>query len=491
MNALMLKPKIKNYWQRSIAPVSFPRVTEDLNTDVVVIGGGIAGVTIAYKLVQSGKRVILIEKGDIGDTDNGKAMSHLLTMPENRYVNLEKVFGPEGISIIAESHRQAINYIEKMIKDENIECEFERLDGYLFLHQSDTKQSLLSELNAVRKVGLNAIDLPFVLGTNQHVPCLKFYDQAQFHPVKYLNGVCDILKIKGAGIYSQTGISKMSKNEITTDGGYRIKTDFIVITDPEFENGKYTSPLHKNSCNTYALAARIKKDSVRKFLWMDTGDKKKNSKIPPCHAVRIQKYDNEYDLLICEGEDQLCDRPDLNDIGSEEHYIVLEGWAREHFQILDVICKWSGRTLHPNNHIGYIGREKTQGRNNLFIVTGDSGAGATQGIIAGMLIPDLICGKENKWEKIYDPGFILPSKSAINIKELFSYVLRYVKNRIVRMPTFKTTGKKGTVLRGNLISKFNNALNKEGNEGIHEEGVTFWNNDEESWDRMNQGKRAV
>src|ERR1043165_3613338 len=204
------------YWQYSHKPLNFDKLTQDADTDTVIVGSGLAAVSIAYSLARKGTKVMLIAEKEIGTSGSGRTNSHLLTAVDNRYYQLEKIFGQERTKEIAESYRRAIDHVEKTVAELGIDCEFERVDGFLFLHPSDKPRSLGNELKAARNAGIAVTDLPFVLGTNKHIPCLKFYDQAQFHPLKYMKGLCDAIINAGGKIYTNTGISKIDKDGVMT-----------------------------------------------------------------------------------------------------------------------------------------------------------------------------------------------------------------------------------------------------------------------------------
>ena len=133
------------YWINSTEPLAFRKLEENVDTEVVIVGGGIAGVSIAYCLAKSGKKVILVEDGFIGSGETGRTSAHLVSALDDRYYELERMYGEEKTKLIAESHKNAINFIERTVRTEHIDCDFERVDGYLFLHPSDEIESLSRE----------------------------------------------------------------------------------------------------------------------------------------------------------------------------------------------------------------------------------------------------------------------------------------------------------------------------------------------------------
>ena len=160
--------------------------------DVCVIGAGIAGLTVAFELARRGVRVSVLDDGPIGGGETGRTTAHLASAVDDRYYNLEEKFGEGGARIVAESHATAIDYIEAMVRELAIDCDFQRVDGYLIKppgHHPDQHRDLDRELVAAQRAGLpcemvSTGPLPFDTG-----PALKFPNQAEFHPLKYLRAL--------------------------------------------------------------------------------------------------------------------------------------------------------------------------------------------------------------------------------------------------------------------------------------------------------------
>src|SRR5436305_1346121 len=122
-----------SFWERTADKFYTGPLTENVTTDVCVIGAGIAGITTAYLLVSEGRDVILIDDGPVGGGMTGRTTAHLVNALDDRYYDLEKLLGQEFSRLSAESHTAAIDRIEKIVGDENLDCDFARVDGYLFL----------------------------------------------------------------------------------------------------------------------------------------------------------------------------------------------------------------------------------------------------------------------------------------------------------------------------------------------------------------------
>ncbi len=134
-----------SFWVDSTQIISYNKPDHDIQTEVLIIGGGIAGLTTAYKLLKAGKKVVIVEDGFIGSGETGRTTAHLSSALDDRYFFLEETFGEDKAKLAAESHSAAIDEIEKIITDLNIDCSFKRVNGYLFLHPTDKEENLEKE----------------------------------------------------------------------------------------------------------------------------------------------------------------------------------------------------------------------------------------------------------------------------------------------------------------------------------------------------------
>jgi len=414
----------QSYWVDSVPQLSFETLKNDIDTDVVVIGAGIAGLTTAYCLASSGRKVIVIEDGLPGSGETGRTTAHLTNALDDRYYTLQKIFGEEKTKLAAQSHSAAIDWIEETIRKENIDCDFKRLDGYLFLHSTDKAESLQKELEATHTAGLQTELVDSIPGLEkENGNCIHFPRQAQFHIMKYLNGLAKAIERMGARIFTNTHAETIKENVVIANG-YKITALNIVVATNSPVNDVVTMHTKQFPYRTYVIAAAIPKEKLAPALWWDTGDQNSEWITHPYHYVRLQSYNENYDLLISGGEDHKTGQAGKEDIPEEERYNRLIEWTRKRFPAMkEIIYRWSGQVLEPLDSLAFIG--KNPGSKNIYIITGDSGNGMTHCTIGGILITDLINGKENPWTEIYNPARI-PLKVAGNyLKEALSMAGQY------------------------------------------------------------------
>lgn len=376
---------------------SFPPLDHDIITDVCIIGGGMVGLSCAYFLLQQGLSVTVIEGGEIGGGQSSRTTGHLAWALDDRFFDLENLFGLDGARIAAESHREAIKTIERIVKEERIQCDFEKLDAYLFLAPGDSPDILKKEWNTLQKIGMPVKKRErSPIASFDTGPCLQFPDHAQFHVFKYFNGLINAILKRDGKIYAHThahGIEDGSPCYVVTDHHDTITANSVIVATNTPINDRFMIHSKQAPYRTYVIAGCIPKNSVAKALYYDTPD--------PYHYIRLQKHeiDPKKEWLIVGGEDHKTGQ----DEDVFEKYIRLEEWTRQRFPMLEKVkYQWSGQVIEPVDSLAFIGRNPHD--QNVYIATGDSGNGLTHGTIAGLLLTSLIMEGYHPWAEIYDPS---------------------------------------------------------------------------------------
>lgn len=413
-----------SYWLSSAEPIVYSSLQQDDDTEVLIIGGGIAGLSTAYNLVENGVGVILVEDGNIGSGETVRTTAHLTNALDDRYYELEKLYGEDNTKLIANSHTAAINWMENVVNTEQINCDFRRLNGYLFSHPSDDPDNLQLELEASLRAGLNTEmlhQIPFMEMENSR--CIKFPNQAQFHIMHYLQGLSKAITDKGGKIFTNSKADKIDKHGAEVNG-HTIKAKHIVVATNTPVNNLFTMHTKQFAYRTYVIGALVPKDKIPYNLWWDTGNYDTKWIAAPYHYTRITAYDEANDLLIVGGEDHKTGQGDDENITGEERYIKLIEWAKQKFPaITETIFKWSGQVMEPVDGLAYLGRNP--GDENIYIITGDSGNGMTHGTLGGMIVSDLILGKKNEWEQLYDPARITLKTTGEFLNEVGNMIAQY------------------------------------------------------------------
>ncbi|MFO7276853.1 MAG: FAD-dependent oxidoreductase [Pseudomonadota bacterium] len=469
----------------------FAPLENDVRADVCVVGAGITGLTTAYLLQRVGRAVVVLDAGAIGSGETGRTTAHLSNALDEGYCNLERLHGERATRLAAESHTAAIDQIEAIVNQEGIECDFERLDGYLFLARGDSAEKLEDELGAALRAGVADVRLlPRVPGVQSlAVPCMHFPRQAQFHPLRYLEGLARALVRDGGRVFTGTRVAEVRGGKpcrAVTESGHTVHADSVVVATNVPVNGGLVIHTKLSAYRTYVIGVRIPRGSVPRALYWDTEE--------PYHYARLQRESDSHDLLIVGGEDHRTGQAH----DTRQRFERLEAWARRRFGADGpVVWRWSGQVMEPVDGLAFIGRNPLDAP-HVYIATGDAGQGMTHGTIAGMLVRDLICGKENPWAALYDPGRKVLRGSAVR---------RYARENLNVARQYARYVRRGEVSHVEQIAPGSGALMRHGPGKIavyrdpagsvhtysavcpHARCIVRWNETEESWDCPCHGSR--
>jgi glycine/D-amino acid oxidase-like deaminating enzyme/nitrite reductase/ring-hydroxylating ferredoxin subunit len=469
-------------WAADAQAPRYPALHENAHVDAVVVGAGIAGLTTAYLLAREGRAVAVLDDGPVSGGMTQMTSAHLSNMLDDRYFELEKLHGREAARLAAESHTAAIDRIEAIAREEAIDCDFTRLDGYLFLAPGDRKATLDEELAAAHRAGLRGVRpvarAPYAWDTG---PALLFPNVAQFHPLKYMAGLARALERAGGRIYCSSHAEHVEGGVpgLVHAGRHVVTADAVIVATNTPVNDRVAIHLKQAPYMTYVIAARVPQGSVPAVLAWDTGD--------PYHYVRLHE-----DFLIVGGEDHKSGQAH----DSPERHARLERWARERFPMMGPVeHAWGGQIMETLDYLGFIGRNPMD-HENVYVATGDSGMGLTHGTIAGMLICDLVLGRANPWEALYDPSRVPVRAAAQWARENSNVALQYADwltgGDVSSAAEIPPDG--GAVIRRGLEKV---AVYRDAAGALHERSaacthlgcIVHWNPAEKTWDCPCHGSR--
>jgi glycine/D-amino acid oxidase-like deaminating enzyme/nitrite reductase/ring-hydroxylating ferredoxin subunit len=477
-----------SFWMTTAEVPRFAPLREDVECDVCIVGAGIVGMTTAYLLSRAKKRVVVLDDGPIGGGETGRTTAHLAFALDDFYTEIEKMHGAEGARIAAASHMAAVSRIESIVREEKIECGFERLDGYWFAEDANGAQELDEEAEAARRAGIPGVSrmaqIPGVAFKTSAALCIA--DQAQFHPLKYLAALARAITRDGGRIFCGSHAAELENRpprpSVRTSDGRTVTAAAIVFATNSPVNDWVKMHTKQAAYRTYVVAMRIPAGSVAPGLYWDNLD--------PYHYVRIASEGAD-DTLIVGGQDHKTGQAD----DQEERFEALVEWARKRFPTAGAVThKWSGQIIEPNDYMAFIGRNP--GDDNIFIATGDSGNGITHGTVAGILLTDLITGRENPWGKLYDPSRISLRATPEFLRENLNVAAQYrdyaTPGEISELEALARNC--GAVIRRGAKKV---ALYKDAQGGLHERSaicphlycIVDWNDAEKTWDCPCHGSR--
>jgi glycine/D-amino acid oxidase-like deaminating enzyme/nitrite reductase/ring-hydroxylating ferredoxin subunit len=474
-------------WQSARVP-RFPKLKGDLRCEVLIIGGGITGLTTAYLLTKAGKQVCLLERDRLGGGDTGCTTAHLTFVTDVRLPNLVSTFGRDGARLAWEGGAAAINTIEEIVRRAAIDCEFRRVPG--FLHASlesdrDEAKDLKKGCRLANEIGFAATFLSSVPRIGK--VGIRFPNQAKFHPMRYLAGLATAVKDAGGRIYEESEAAEFSENPRTVKAnGKRIECKFIVIATHVplvGEAGMMGAALFQTkltSYSSYAIGARIPKRAFPEASFWDTSD--------PYFYLRIDR-DNRGDYAIFGGEDHKTGQAQ----DAEARFGRLEARLKRLIPEAKVDHRWSGQVVETHDGLPYIG-ETAKGQ---FAATGFSGNGMTFGTLAGMMACDAALGRENPWQQLFAADRKKVRGLWDFVKENFDYPYYLLRDRIAGADGHSTRSVKrgeGKVLKvnGERVACSRDADGKLTCLSAictHMGCVVHWNQAEKTWDCPCHGSR--
>ena len=480
----------------------FSKLTKDLQTDVCVIGSGIAGISTAYELVTRGLKVAMIEARDVVSGESGRTSGHLSSALDAPYTEIASKHGESGAKSAAESHSWALKRVGEISKQLGVECEYRMLPDYELSQyekddpkHDDEMKMLQEDVNKAKELGVSAYyKAGYAIkgwdGKPDQRDAAIFQEQATFHPTMYMVGVLKWLaKQPTFECYTQTRMVSVEEKGILSKEVHVSTLDGQTITCKDAVEATCI-PLQKLSIvaqveyhRTYCIAIRVPKGSIEDCLINDQGD--------PYKYIRFTACDAENDYLVIGG----CDHK----VGQEHEdgrYGELESWVRERFtKAGSVDYRWSGQILDSIDLVSFVGLN--QGLSHTYVVTGDTGHGLTLGVLAGKLIADQIQGIENPWAKLYNPKRLPPVSSlpslAAHGAQINTQYKRFLQSDIADIEDL-ASGTGGVL---NSTTKKPLAVYKDDGGKVrqfsalcpHMQGVVCWNNAEKSWDCPIHGSR--
>jgi glycine/D-amino acid oxidase-like deaminating enzyme len=374
-------------WLATTPSTNYESLSGDIEADVAIAGAGIAGLLTAWQLQRSGLDVAIVEKNKIIENTTGNTTAKLTSQHNLIYDFLIKKHGKEAAQAFADANQQAISDIRQLSEELNIDCDFEPGDTYVYTEREDKLEAITKEVEAAKSLGLPAsfeteIELPL-----QIKGAIKFANQAQFHPRKFLLGIADKLIENGAKIYEQTEVTGIEPGTtpklISKSGSVKAKyvigaTKYPFWRTELFEDATWTKL-------SYALGVKLKSD-YPKNMYITTEH--------PVRSIRSHPYEDSR-LLVFGGESHEMTK----DYNKDEHYQSLIDDVTKRFEVEEILYRWIAGDVMPSDRMPYIGAYP--GEKNIFIITGFHAWGLGWGMAASRIIRDLVTDRPNHYTDIF------------------------------------------------------------------------------------------
>jgi glycine/D-amino acid oxidase-like deaminating enzyme/nitrite reductase/ring-hydroxylating ferredoxin subunit len=386
--------RTKSVWMDLPAPPTRAPLTGSARCDVAVVGAGIAGLSVAYELAKAGRQVVVIDRGRLGYGQSARTTGHLAWQLDDYYHELRSERSDEEAIGYYRRVSAAVDRIEEIARAEGIECDFARVDGYLYSASENGPDEMQQEVDTCAELGIpgvafvDAAPAPFPTGRAVIWP-----GQARFHVLKYLYGLAEAIERLGGRIHENTAMLDIQEQGATAtvsiEGGHELVATEVVAAGNTGLVDLLIQP-KLEPYRSYAIAGRVPKGSVPDVLLWDTLDN--------YHYVRIQPGEDQ-DVLIVGGEDhRMGDHDD-----GEERLDALEAWTRARYPMWTGRSHgWSGMVIEPVDLLPYTGL--AHGTERTYLHTGDSGEGLTNGVLGALVLRDLMVGGGAQDASTYAPS---------------------------------------------------------------------------------------
>ena len=389
----------QSYWIASTPATGYAPAPDELDADVAVLGGGIAGLNAAAALLDQGRTVVVVEAARILEGVTGNTTAKVTASHGQIYGHLEQKFGAEQARLYADSQQAAIEHVARVVETEGVDCDFVRTESYIYSEDPAETEALEKEVEAATRAGLpvslvNDTPLPYDVAA-----AIRYENQARFHPRKYLLHVAESIVRRGGTILEETVALDVDEGDpcvVTTSRGVIRARDVVVATHiPFLDRGLFFA--RQFPMRDYVVAGRL--DTPLDGMYLSTES--------PTHSIRVTE-DGDGLLLIVGGEGHTTGREEDGD----RRYERLADWTRERFGVTEVTHRWSTQDYTSLDRVPYVGRFHA-GAKRLWVATAFGAWGMTNGVMSGLLLADLITGRENPWADLYDPARVGPPTTSV------------------------------------------------------------------------------
>ncbi|WNB93965.1 FAD-dependent oxidoreductase [Bacillus sp. NEB1478] len=468
----------------------YQSVTRNEESEVVVVGAGISGITTAYLLAKEGRKVILIDAGKIMNGTTGHTTAKITSQHGLIYSKLITHLGIDRAKKYYQSNEFAGRFIHDLVKEKNIHCNYEPHDAYLYADTEEGVKKLEKEALAYEHLEIDGDlikNIPFDI---QHKKALVMRNQAHFHPLKYLTALVNELENLGVKMYENTTAADIQESKsdkkatVITENGHEIKANFVVCCThfPFFDGmGFYFTRMMAE--RSYVLAVKTK-DKFPEGMYLSVDD--------TVRSYRTILQDGEKIVLIG-GESHQTGQG----IPTHLHYEALLKEAKKTLNVERVLSRWSAQDLITLDKVPFIGK-LTHKHDHIFVATGFKKWGMTTGTLAAHIIRDYILDRENEYAELYKPQRFQADPSDLKqfIKENADVAKHFVSGKLdkpAKHPQSLKKGEGGSVtLEGERCGGFRDAngeLHIVDTKCTHLGCEVEWNSGDRTWDCPCHGSR--
>jgi glycine/D-amino acid oxidase-like deaminating enzyme/nitrite reductase/ring-hydroxylating ferredoxin subunit len=386
-------------WLEDTPTTSYPELSHDLGCDVVVVGGGITGLTTALLLAREGHSVCLLDQGRIATGTSGHTTAKVTSQHHITYARIEKTHGRDGARVYGRAMEAGKERVAELV-GEGIECDFRRRPAYVYARVAAERKLVERETEAALRAGLPAFfeesvpDVPY--DTNG---AMRFDNQVELHARKYLLGLAGKLVEAGGQIFENTRAEHVDRGDPsrvrTPNGMVRARHVVIATLMPFLDRGGFFARAYPE--RSYVITARIGTPLPKSSLI---------TAAPPLRSIRAVPFEGE-ELLMVLGESHHTGATKAK----PERYRKVIDWIDEQWGLREVVHRWSSQDFSADDGVPYIGPvNRLEPR--VLVATGFKKWGLSAGTVAAMIFADRIAGRSNPWAEMFSSTRIKPLAEA-------------------------------------------------------------------------------
>ena len=409
----------RSYWNATAEAPDFPGLSGDLDVDVAIIGGGIVGITAARLLKDKGQKVAVIEARRVGRQVTGKSTAKMTSQHSTMYQTLEQKFGEDKARLYAEAQQWGVRTIRELAERHGVDCDIETKAAYTYTRDQDYVSKIEKEVEVSKRLGLPAtltrdVDLPYDV-----LAAIRFDDQAQFHPTKYVAGLARTIPGEGSHVLENSRAVDWEPTRVVTDHGTVRARHVVMATHlPLGQVGGYYAQAYPKA--EPVIAAPIGR--VPDGMYVNAEQ--------PSHSIRTHRHPNGKVYGIVAGTGF---KPGHTD-EEREYFSDLEHWLTENFDAGPVEYRWVNEDYTPMDGAPFIGWSKGPGDGYL-VATGFDGWGISNGTAAAAIVADLATGVDNRWTDMFDARRLKPIAGAKEfVKENLDVAKHLITGYLSRKP---------------------------------------------------------
>lgn len=408
----------QSLWNHFSDTTNFPVLQEDLVADVVIIGGGITGICTGWLLAAQGKKVVIVEERKVGGGTSSHSTGNLYITIDRMLQALHRRYDPETVKKVVAARTAARDMIERSVRDYSIDCDYKKCRWILYAADEKHRKKIEKEYEVAKEAGIRVMEIEASGLPVSASAAIAIPDQAQFNPMRYVQGLAKSIEGNACRIYENTRATGIKEKkdvcEVHTTGG-TIRAQHVVHAT---HTPKGTMLVHTllGPYREYGIACRLQgKIPPEGTYW---GYQAQGEKF----SFRTYQRDRNRFLLVI-GKPHKVGQAKRN----TTHIRALETFAREHFDVDDVVYRWGGQHYRPADLLPYIGRKSKHSR--VWIATGYSTDGLVYGMLAAMIFADEMSGITNRWAALFEATRHQPVKAATAfIRENANVAKQYLKN---------------------------------------------------------------